>query len=96
MYGNACTGNVPGAGILATSDANRIENNNVTDNQNGIDIDGAGNFIIRNVCSDNVTNWQVAANNVVLVITAGTAAAFTGDNGGASPGSTNPFANFTY
>ncbi len=42
-----------GAGIHATSSDNRIEGNNVTDNDRGIDVDQAGNVIIKNSASGN-------------------------------------------
>jgi len=86
-----------GAGIHATGTDNRIEGNNCTDADRGIDVDVAGNIIIRNTCSGNTSNWEIAVGNVCLVILATpTVAAISGDSGGLSPGSTNPNANFTY
>lgn len=86
-----------GAGIHAMSADNRIEGNKVTDNDRGIDVDTGGNLIIKNSASGNTTNWNVAAVNVILVINATrTSDAVTGDDGGTSPGSTDPNANFTY
>ncbi len=53
-----------GAGIHATSTDNRLESNNVTDNDRGIDVDAAGNLILKNTASGNTTNFDIAANNV--------------------------------
>jgi parallel beta-helix repeat protein len=101
VRGNQCTlngnGTNDGAGILATGSDNRIEDNNCSDADRGIDINAAGNIIFRNTCSGNTLNWDVAAGNVCLVIS-GVAGlgAISGDSGGVSPGSTNPNANYTY
>jgi parallel beta-helix repeat protein len=96
-----CTRNgtvtVGSAGILVEGSDNRIEGNNVTDNDRGIDVDGTGNFVARNTASGNDTNWTVVAGNVCLVIQAtNTTTSFDGDSGGAAPGSADPNANFTY
>ena len=85
-----------GAGIHATGLDTRIEGNNVTDNDRGIDVDNTGNIIIKNSASGNTTNWAVAAGNKCLVVLGVDAAAIVGDSGGTSPGSTNPNANYTY
>ena len=97
--GNMCDSNGnggDGAGIHATSSDNRIEGNNVTDNDRGIDVDAAGNLIIKNSASGNAANWDVVSGNVILVVQASTAAAVSGNSGGTPPGSTDPNANFTY
>lgn len=100
VLNNSCQGNGNGAGdganILATNSRNRIEGNNCTSADRGIDVDGAGNIIVRNTCSGNTTNWDVVAGNVILVVNATTAGAVTGNSGGTAPGSTDPNANFTY
>jgi parallel beta-helix repeat protein len=87
-----------GAGIHASVGAsdNRIEGNNCTGADRGIDVDTAGNIIVRNTCSGNTNNWDVVAGNVILVVNATTAVAVTGNSGGTAPGSTDPSANFTY
>ena len=86
-----------GAGIHTVSGSNRIEGNTSTANDRGIEVNFTGNFIVRNICADNTTNWDVPANNYCLVVLATpTTSAITGDSGGLSPGSTNPNANFTY
>ena len=100
VLANACSFNGnggDGAGIHATGSDNRIEGNNCTSNDRGIDVDVAGNIIIKNTCSGNTSNWEIAIGNVCLVILATpTTVAISGDSGGLSPGSTNPNANFTY
>jgi parallel beta-helix repeat protein len=85
-----------GAGIHATGDDNRIEGNNVVENDRGMDVDSAGNIIVRNTASGNGNNWDVVTGNVILVISATTAGAVSGNFGGTAPGSTDPSANFTY
>jgi hypothetical protein len=85
-----------GAGVHATGGDNRIEGNNCTAADRGIDIDAAGNFITRNICSGNTTNWDVVAGNIILVVQAVPAGAVSGNAGGAAPGSTDPNANFSY
>ena len=99
VRGNTCTGNGSGgdgAGIHVINNDNRIEGNSCTDADRGIDVDAGGNFIVRNTCSGNTTNWDVVAGNVILVVTATTSPAVTGNAGGTAPGSTDPNANFTY
>lgn len=100
VTGNLCRSNgfstADGAGIHTTSSDNRIEGNNCTGADRGMDIDGSGSIIIRNTCSGNATNWDVVAGNVCLVVQGVTGAAIFGNTGGAGPGSTDPNANFTY
>ena len=87
-----------GAGIHATSSDNRIEGNNVTDNDRGIDVD-SGNVIIKNSAGGNTTNYAIAANNVYGAIvdrTAPASAAVTGNSGAASAGTLDPWANIAY
>jgi len=102
ILANMCSANGnggDGAGIHATGSDNRIEGNNCTDNDRGIDVDVAGNFIIKNTCSGNTINWTIAANNVVGPIldrTAPASAAISGNSAPDSTGSTHPNANFSY
>lgn len=100
---NVCRGNGnggDGAGIHVLLGAdNRIEGNNCVGADRGIDIDTAGNIIIRNTCSGNLTNWDFVANNVygpILDRSAPASAAVSGNSGPGSLGSTDPNANFTY
>jgi parallel beta-helix repeat protein len=72
VVGNTCESNGLGAigttnpaGIRATGGANRIESNHVIGNSVGIDIDAAGNLIIKNSASGNITtNYELAADNI--------------------------------
>lgn len=103
IRGNTCSSNGSGtgdgAGIHATSNDNRIEGNNCIGADRGIDVDVAGNLIIKNTCSGNTINWAIAANNVcgpILDRTAPASAAISGNSAPDSTGSTHPNANFTY
>jgi hypothetical protein len=100
VRGNTCASNGIGAGfgagIHAAGGDNRIEGNNCINADRGIDVDGLGNFITRNTCSGNATNWDIVAGNVCLVVQGVSGAAILGNTGGVAPGSTDPNANFTY
>ncbi len=100
VRGNTCDSNgfstSDGAGIFVLGGNCRIDANNCTDSDRGIDVNVGGNFITRNTCSGNTNNWDVVAGNVILVVSASTAGAFTGISGGVAPGSTDPNANFSY
>jgi parallel beta-helix repeat protein len=90
-----------GAGIHATigGSDNRIEGNNCTGADRGIDVDTAGNIIIKNTCSGNTTNYVIVANNVFGAIvdrTVPASAAVTGNAAASSAGTTDPWANFSY
>ncbi len=86
-----------GSGIRLYGSDNRVEGNNCTSATFGIRASASGNFITRNVCSGNTTNWDISAGNTCLVVNAATnASAWSGNSGGAAPGSTDPNANFTY
>ncbi len=54
-----------GAGILVTGSDNRIESNNVTDNDRGIDVNATVNFIVRNSASGNGVNFDIVNGNAV-------------------------------
>jgi parallel beta-helix repeat protein len=100
VRGNMCNGNGngagDGAGIHVTGSDNLLDGNNCTSNDRGIDVDAAGNFITRNTCSGNPTNYDVVAANNILVVLVVDAPAVLGNSGGASPGSTDPNANYAY
>lgn len=87
-----------GAAIHLTGADNRVEGNICTGSDRGIDVDSSGNIIIKNTCSGNSTNWDIAAGNALapIVIASGNAAAVVGNTYSGSLGSTDPNANFTY
>jgi parallel beta-helix repeat protein len=68
VFNNACSingnGAGDGAGIHALSADNRIEGNNCLGADRGIDVDAAGNIIVKNSASGNTTNYSIVANNV--------------------------------
>jgi len=59
--GNGADG--AGAGIYSYGYGNRIDGNNVTDNELGIDMDYSGNIIVRNTATGNGTDYDIAAGN---------------------------------
>jgi parallel beta-helix repeat protein len=91
VVGNTCDSNGArggdSAGIFATGSDNRIDGNNVTDNDRGIDVDGSGNIIIRNTASGNTTaNYDIAGSNKdAQILTPGSGFI-----------STDPWANFSF
>jgi parallel beta-helix repeat protein len=86
-----------GAGIHAISTDNRIEGNNCTGADRGIDVDGTGNIIIKNTCSGNTVNWTIVASNAYdPIVATPSGAAVNGNTAAAALGSTDPNANFTY
>ncbi len=88
-----------GAGIHVLNSHNRIEGNNCTDADRGIDVDGASNVIVRNTCSGNTINWTFVASNYygpIIDRTGFASAAVNGSVGADTLGSTHPNANFTY
>ena len=101
VVGNNCHNNGNGgdsAGIHATGGGNRIDGNHVTDNDRGIDVDLAGNLIIRNSAGGNTTsNYDiVAANKVGVIVAAPDSMAIIGSTGGAGVGTTDPWANISF
>jgi hypothetical protein len=98
---NNCTFNntTGSAGIRVTGGDNRIEDNLCTSNAVGIAADGPGNFIVRNTCGANTTNWSLVANNVfgpIIDRTAPGNAAVNGNSAPSSLGSSEANANFTF
>jgi hypothetical protein len=88
-----------GAGIHAVGTDNRIECNNCAGADRGIDVDVAGNIIVKNTCAGNTTDWDIAANNVFGPIVdrrAPGSGAVLGFSAASSLGSTEPNANFSY
>ncbi|MBX3323349.1 MAG: right-handed parallel beta-helix repeat-containing protein [Phycisphaeraceae bacterium] len=106
IRGNVCSlngtgsGGTAGAGIHTAGIDNRIEDNNCTGNGRGIDCDTFGSIIVRNSCSGNTTNWDLAADNRhggIVNVTALSNPAVVGLGGATSAlVSENPWANFSY
>lgn len=100
IFNNSCSVNTigGGAGIHLIEDSTHVEGNVCINNAKGIDVDSAGNIIIRNTCTSNGTNWDIVAGNAVApIVQASTnGAAIIGSNYAGGLGSTDPNANFTY
>jgi parallel beta-helix repeat protein len=102
VINNACSVNGnggDGANIHVTSTDNRIEGNSCTGADRGVDVDAAGNIIVRNTCSGNTINWDIVANNYygpIVDRTGVVAAAVTGSSAASTLGSADANANFSY
>jgi parallel beta-helix repeat protein len=100
IKGNNCVDNgsdTAGSGITANWGENRIEGNTCIRNYRGIRVLNAGNIVIANTCTTSVVeNWEVVAGNKCYVVSGVNSGAINGNSGGVSPGSTNPWANFSY
>ena len=103
VRGNSCTDNGSGgsnaANIHATGVDTRIEGNNCAGADRGVEVDIAGNIIIKNSCAGNTIDWDIAANNIVGPILDRRAPSNAAINGFTAPDSTgtaHPNANFSY
>ncbi len=88
-----------GAGIHITGSDCRIEGNNCVGADRGIDIDGAGNFVIKNTCSSNTLNWDIVINNYYGPIVDRSTVLTGVASGNSAPSqlqTTDPNANFTF
>lgn len=88
-----------GAGIHSTGAGNRIEENNVNQNDRGIDVDGTHSIVVKNTARGNSTNFDIVADNrygPIEDITANGTAAVSGNTAAANLSNTNPWANFAY
>lgn len=95
-FGNGVKG-LDGAGVHADGDFNRVENNNVVDNDRGIDATGTVNLIFGNSARGNSSNYEiVAGNRVGAIVLPPTSGAITGNGPAAGLGTTDPWANFAY
>lgn len=96
VVGNTCKGvsstALSGHGIRVFGANNRIESNNCIDNDRGISVEAAGNFIARNTAASNIANYNIVAGNafgpLINAAAAGDLAAVAGAD--------HPFANFQY
>lgn len=100
---NACDENGwgagDGAGIHTTGTDNRIEGNNVTDNDRGIDVDSAGNLIIRNSAAGNLVPYDFVADNQYGEIVDRRLTVTPAVSGAIAPSTlttTDPWANFAF
>ena len=85
---------------------NRIDTNQVTSNDRGIDIDGAGNLILRNNAKNNRVNGVGASTNFVIAAdnrygeiqddTATGSPAVSGDSAPGVLGTSSPWANIAH
>ncbi len=92
VVGNTCyqngSGAGDGAGILGIGNSTRIEDNTVTDNDRGIDVDYANNFIVRNTARANTGgNFSVVAGNEFAPVITNPGTTFT---------NATPWSNFAY
>ncbi len=104
IAGNTCsrngfqTGN--GAGIRMVGSDNRIEDNNCSGADRGIEAAASRNIIIRNTCTGNGTNWVFVAGNSFgsIIVSSSALAPAINTNGGAAGTltTTDPNANFSY
>lgn len=80
------TGDGAGIHVAGSATDNRIEGNNVIDNDRGIDVDAAGNLIIKNSASGNTTNYAITGTQTIgpIITATGTIT------------SKNPWANFEF
>ena len=90
--GGGISGVGDGAGIHSIGQHNRIEGNNVTENDRGIDVDDNFSLIIKNSAALNTTPYAIAASNAHGPIVN---VAADGDIS-ATPNANHPAANFSY
>jgi hypothetical protein len=97
VRGNTCCFNF-GPGIQIDGFGSRIEGNSCVGNPTGIFVSFAPNLVIRNSCElSGTANWNVHSGNACLVVEAATGGQdIVGNSGGASLGTTDPNANFSY
>lgn len=103
IKGNTCSSNsryvvTGGAGIHVLNSGNRIEGNVLNSNQYGIKSDGTENFVIANTARDSGSdNYNLVTGNMVdTIISATMSGPVLGSTGGASLGTTDPWANFSF
>ncbi|HEV2330207.1 MAG TPA: hypothetical protein VGY56_15600 [Verrucomicrobiae bacterium] len=103
IKGNTCSSNSRysingGAGIHVLDSGNRIEGNVLNSNQYGIKADGTENFVIANTARGSpIYNYDLVTGNMVdTIINAASSAAVAGSTGGASLGTSDPWANFSF
>lgn len=95
VSGNVCMSNGlsdgDGAGIYVTASYNRIDSNNVTANDRGIDVDGSYNIIIRNTSRGTTPYDFGPSNSYGPIVSVGGAGDFS-----VIANSDHPWANFSF
>jgi parallel beta-helix repeat protein len=85
--------------VHVSGNNNRVEGNDCSSADRGIEVGSSGNVIVRNTCAANTTDWVLAAGNVfgpILDRRSPGSAAVSGFSAPSSLGSTDPNANFSY
>jgi parallel beta-helix repeat protein len=100
VVGNYLNANNVGIHLTGTSNgaANRLESNQVSLANPGIQVDSSGNLLIRNTVAGGLvvtSPYRIANNNVLRVVNTSASGAFDGASGGNGLNSTDPWANFT-
>jgi parallel beta-helix repeat protein len=98
---NNCTQNGVGIRVFVSIDSsgrgNRIEDNQLTGNGQGMSVGGGDNLVLRNSAHNNTTNYFIVSGNKVgVIVTPPDSSAISGSTGGAGLGTTDPWANFSY
>ena len=85
-------GSGDGSGTHVNSSDCRIEGNDMTDNDRGIDVNVAGNLIVRDSGRGNASNYEIVASNSVGAILVSPGSGVTSGNGAfaSSLGRTDP------
>lgn len=90
IVGNTCDSNgvssSGGAGIRVTGTGCRVDSNNLTDSDIGLEVTGTRNFIVRNSAQQNTSNYVIGANNADAQIL----------SVGSQFVTTDPWANFAF
>ena len=98
-YNNGANVTGNGAGVHITGSGNRVEANTSSFNDLGFDIDSIVNVVVANMAHQNTINYSIGAGNrygQIVDITAGGAAAVSGNSAPDTLTTTNPWANLSY
>ena len=101
VVGNVLIANNAGIHLTGTNNsaATRLESNEVSLANPGIQVDSGANLIIKNTVAGGLfvtSPYRIASGNVLRVVNTPFSGAFDGTNGGDGLGSTDPWANFTH
>jgi hypothetical protein len=100
VVGNILSANNVGIHLTGTSNgaANRLESNQVSLANPGIQVDSNGNLLIKNTVAGGLfitSPYRIANGNTLRVVNTPASGAFDGTSGGNGLNSTDPWANFT-